>query len=111
MNCLSDAAKSKVVSYWRILRDERLETTVGSGAGTTLGVIRGRGTPVGTDAAAGMKKDVVSPSMLMGRYPPGGWDSSTWMDCGMASAMEEMSSTGAVKMIVRVTYFCGSWRV
>lgn len=47
------------------------------GAGAKIGVIGERGTPVGTDAAAGMNNEVVNPLRLMGTNPPSGCDTTT----------------------------------
>lgn len=74
------------------------------GAGAKIGVIGERGTPVGTDAAAGINNEVVNPLRLMGTNPPSGCDTTTCIDVGIAWTKEEIWSTGAVKMTVRVTY-------
>lgn len=57
---------------------------VGFGAGAKIGVMGESGTPVGTDAAAGMNSEVVNPLRLRGTNPPSGCDTTTWIDVGIA---------------------------
>lgn len=47
------------------------------GAGAKIGVMGERGTPVGTDAAAGINSEVVNPLRLIGTYPPSGCETTT----------------------------------
>lgn len=47
------------------------------GIGAKIGVMGESGTPVGTDAAAGMNTEVLNPSRLMGTNPPSGCETTT----------------------------------
>lgn len=49
----------------------------GEGIGAKIGLLSERGTPVGTDAAAGMNSEVVNPLRSMGTNPPSGCDTTT----------------------------------
>lgn len=73
------------------------------GTGTRTGDMGARVIPVGMDAAAGIKIEVTKLLTVMGRiWPPGASVCTSWTDLGMLSAIDEISSTGAVMMIVRV---------
>ena len=85
-------------------------SAVGTGTGTRTGDMGAIVAPEGIDAAAGITIEVTKLLTVMGRiWPPGASVCTSWTDLGMLSAIDEISSTGAVMMIVRVA--TRLWRV
>lgn len=89
------------------ITDDTLEapapTLFETGTGTRTGDMGERVIPVGIDAAAGITIEVTNVLRVMGRtWPPPCSVCCSWTDLGMLSAIEVISSIGAVMMIVRV---------